>query len=330
MFNLLDLEPHKISTDLSSYTTLVYGPPKTGKSTFMYKLFGQDAIFAAFEKGYLALGGVFAADIPNWTVLVTKFIAQLKDPRVQARYKVVVIDTVDLMYEAAQKFVLMREGVDKIGDIPHGAGYQMVDDLFKSALLEIIGLGYTIGFISHATTEKVKGADYEKYKPSLNKRGALIVNKMVDTIGFVHLGTDEQGQEVRNIYLRETMQFVAGTRFSQMPPMLSLDAKLFEAEMKRAIEKEEEINPYSVTSERQSGVMLVEEYDYHTLMNQLREKSQYLESIGRVDIFNAVVEQHLGKGRRVSELVMGQEDIMSILYEEICLKEKELEQVIAA
>lgn len=330
MFNLLDLEPHKISTDLSSYTTLVYGPPKSGKSTFMYKLFGKDAIFAAFEKGYLALGGVFAADIPNWTIFVTKFIAQLKDPRVQERYKVVVIDTVDLMYESAQKFVLMREGVDKIGDIAHGAGYQMVDDVFRSALLEIIGMGYTIGFISHTASEKIKGVDYEKYRPSVNKRGAAIINKMVDTIGFVHLTTDAQGQETRNLYLRETAQFVAGTRFSQMPPVIPLDAKVFEVSMKEAIEKEGELDPTALTSNRQLGVMLVEELDYDVLMEQLREKFECFVQIGRVDLFNEIVNHHLGMGKMVSHLIRGQEDIMSILYEELCLKEQELMDAIAA
>lgn len=32
--NLLSLEPHKVSRDLSGYITLVYGPAKVGKTTF--------------------------------------------------------------------------------------------------------------------------------------------------------------------------------------------------------------------------------------------------------------------------------------------------------
>lgn len=322
MFDLLNLEPHKISTDLSSYITLIYGPPKSGKSTFMYKLFGEKAIFAACEKGYLGLAGVYAVDIPKW-INFQMFINQLKNPQVQQKFKVVVIDTVDLLYEAAQKHVLMVEGVDKIGDIAYGVGYQMVDDLFKDALLEIQGLGYGIAFISHATTEKVKGAEYERFKPSLNKRGALIVNKMVDTIGFVHLGADENGQEARKLYLRETMQFLAGCRFAHMPPVLNLDVNEFKEEMAKAIEKEGEQNPNALTSNRQTGVMLVEEYDFDTLMNQIREKADLFAATNRVELFNSVVEHHLGKGKRVSMLVKGQEDIMSIIYEELCLKEKE-------
>lgn len=324
MLNLLELEPHKISTDLSSYTTLIYGTPKVGKSTFMHKLFGKDALFAAFEKGYLALNGVYAADIPNWTYFTKEFISQLKDPRVKERYKVIVIDTVDLMYDAAHEFVLMREGVGLIGDIPHGAGYKMVDDLFKSALLEIIRLGYSIAFISHHVEEAVKGADYKKYKPSLNKRGALIVNKLVDTIGFAYLNTDENGNETRTLYLRESLQFQAGTRFSHMLPAIPLDAEIFRTEMIKAIEKEGELDPTSLTNDRHSAVMLVEEYNYDELMEQLRAKADLFVQMNRIDAFEQVVDHHLGKGKKISALTRGQEDIMSILYEELCLKEKEI------
>lgn len=31
--NLLALEPHKVSRDLSGYITYIYGPPKSGKTT---------------------------------------------------------------------------------------------------------------------------------------------------------------------------------------------------------------------------------------------------------------------------------------------------------
>jgi len=36
--NLLKIQPHKVSRDLSGYITFVYGPPKTGKTTFATKM----------------------------------------------------------------------------------------------------------------------------------------------------------------------------------------------------------------------------------------------------------------------------------------------------
>ena len=32
--NLLNIQPHKVSRDLSGYITFIYGAPKVGKTTF--------------------------------------------------------------------------------------------------------------------------------------------------------------------------------------------------------------------------------------------------------------------------------------------------------
>lgn len=62
--NLMALEPHKVSRDLSGYITLIYGPPKVGKTTFGSKMPG--ALLLATERGYNALPGVIAQDITTW------------------------------------------------------------------------------------------------------------------------------------------------------------------------------------------------------------------------------------------------------------------------
>ena len=64
MINLLDIQPHKVSTDLSGYITYIYGAPKTGKTTLATQM--PDAILLALEKGYNALPGVMAQDITSW------------------------------------------------------------------------------------------------------------------------------------------------------------------------------------------------------------------------------------------------------------------------
>ena len=50
--NLLNLQPHKVSRDLSGYITFLYGPAKVGKTTFGSKMPG--ALLLAFERGYNA------------------------------------------------------------------------------------------------------------------------------------------------------------------------------------------------------------------------------------------------------------------------------------
>ena len=36
--NLLEIQPNKVSRDISSYTTLLFGPPKIGKSRLFREL----------------------------------------------------------------------------------------------------------------------------------------------------------------------------------------------------------------------------------------------------------------------------------------------------
>jgi hypothetical protein len=54
--DLLSIKPHKVSRDLSGYITFIYGPAKTGKTTFGSKMPGH--LILAFERGYNALPGV--------------------------------------------------------------------------------------------------------------------------------------------------------------------------------------------------------------------------------------------------------------------------------
>lgn len=49
--NLLAIQPHKVSRDLSGYITFIYGPPKIGKTTLATQM--PKALLLAFEKGKL-------------------------------------------------------------------------------------------------------------------------------------------------------------------------------------------------------------------------------------------------------------------------------------
>ena len=104
MFDLLNLQPNKVSTGLDSYNSFLYALPKAGKSTFAFKSFGQEALFLACENGYGALSGVMAVDITKWGDLV-QVTKELKKPEIQSKFKVLVIDTVDIFHKYATKQV---------------------------------------------------------------------------------------------------------------------------------------------------------------------------------------------------------------------------------
>lgn len=56
--DLMAIQPHKVSRDLSGYITYVYGAEKSGKTTFASHM--PSPLILAFERGYNALPGVMA------------------------------------------------------------------------------------------------------------------------------------------------------------------------------------------------------------------------------------------------------------------------------
>ena len=111
--NLLDIQPHKVSRDLSGYITFVYGPPKVGKTTLATQM--PNHLLLAFERGYNALGGVMAQDVNTWGEM-KQIYRELKKPEVQAIYKTIVVDTVDIAADLCQKYICNQLGIDNMGD----------------------------------------------------------------------------------------------------------------------------------------------------------------------------------------------------------------------
>lgn len=62
--NLLNIQPHVVSRDLSGYISFIYGPAKVGKTTFGSKMPGH--LLLAFERGYNTLHGIIAQDVTSW------------------------------------------------------------------------------------------------------------------------------------------------------------------------------------------------------------------------------------------------------------------------
>ena len=62
--DLLAIQPSVISKDLRGKYVLLYGKPKSGKTTAACSF--PNSLLIAFERGYNAIGGVRAADVTKW------------------------------------------------------------------------------------------------------------------------------------------------------------------------------------------------------------------------------------------------------------------------
>jgi hypothetical protein len=89
-----------------------------------------DSILLAAEKGYLAHPGVHAVDIKEW-VDVLAFAAQLKRPEVKAKYKNVIIDTLDALVFIALQEIFTRHQISDLAELPYGKGYTILENMFR-------------------------------------------------------------------------------------------------------------------------------------------------------------------------------------------------------
>ncbi len=316
-FDLMNLQKNKISRNLGSYMNYFYGNSKTGKSTLCAKLYGDDALFIATEKGYSALN-VFAIDLTNWNE-TNGLLRELKKPEVRERFKVIVIDTVDILYDLAVSYTLKINGCTDLSDKPFGKLYGEVDKIFNSFLLEITRLGYGLALIGHAKTQsklaKVGRNDRETdYTiPSLAKRGYQIVANMVDNIFYVTIDQDDEGNQIRVVKTRETSEYFAGSRFKYLPETILLDADAINEEMQKAVDKEE-----NTTDEKKELFIKKNKVNFETVMEELTELvTSVFAPNEAMNVVTKVVEKYLGIGNRVSDCTEEQADALQLILDEL-------------
>lgn len=315
--DLMALEPNKISRDITSYNNLIYGNPKSGKTTFAYKLYGKEALLLAFEKGYGALSGVMALDVPNYAT-AKQVVAQLKKAEVKDKFKTVIFDTADLFSEVCVKQTLTTLGIEDMSDLGYGKAYTKLDAVVKDIINPILQEGYNVCFVSHSkfkTYNQGKDNEYSKYVLSLQNRVAEIITKLVDNILFVHLEKNEDGTEERYVYTRETTFFQAGTRFAHLESKLPLDAKVFTDAVKKAIELEE-ADTGLATDEKFSKVMfsVINVEDIHA---ELMEVGAKLSTAGFAEVTMNIVFEQMGQGYDLSKPTKDDAEGLAIVLENL-------------
>ena len=163
MINILDIEPHVVSDDITGYAIAIMGPPGCGKTTLGSKI--PQSLFLATEPGYKALPGVKAVDINSWTD-VLQVVNQLKQPAAKERYKTIVIDTLDEFVFLAEQHIISANGVDDLTAIPWGRGYKLLEEALRKVFRSIVK-DYGLLLIAH-DGRKQDEENKDLYYASLN------------------------------------------------------------------------------------------------------------------------------------------------------------------
>ena len=220
--DIFSLEPSKISRDLKGKFLLIYGQPKTGKSTFGSQL--PRSLFLNFEQGTNALAGIRSVPILRWTD-AKKVLTQLRQPQAKEMYDSIVVDTASIAWQLCEKYICQRENVDSIRDVPWGQGWSMLKQEFSEFWREITLLGFGILFIAHSKEKPTEMHDEEGNPitavcPDLPSNAYTIINSIVDIIGYLQVQMNAAGSTERYLYTRSTPTIFAGSRYQYLAPKI--------------------------------------------------------------------------------------------------------------
>ncbi|MCC5829274.1 MAG: ATP-binding protein [Phycisphaeraceae bacterium] len=214
------------TADLATKTTLIYGPPKIGKSTFAAQF--PDALFFECEPG---LGELSVYKVPtySWPDLLEacKLVAAGGHP-----FKTVVIDTIDNAFKYCTDHINAKHNVEYEGDLAHGKGWAFVKNEWHRVLTRLASLPMGLVLISHAVDKRIetRTGEYTKTQPSLPDRARQVVLGMVDmilycdTVSRPRSGGDGKGVDiVRVMRTKPHPTYEAGDRTGRLPEVMPLD-----------------------------------------------------------------------------------------------------------
>lgn len=311
--DILNLEPTVISRDLRGKYILIYGKPKSGKTTLSSKF--PKNLLLAFEKGYNAIDNIYAQDINRWSDF-KQVLRQLEKPEARQRYDTITIDTATIAYDMCEQYVCAQNGVQTIRDIPWGQGWGLVKKEFESCLRKITMLGYGLVLISHIETRKEKTSDdseIEILAPSMPKRCYEVVNQIVDIIGYISTEWDENGESHRYLYTRATPTVMAGSRFKYLAPKIPLGYNELVEAINEAIDEQKERDGAVVVDKVEKKIE--EEVNFDEIK---AEAATLWGNLTGKDPANAEkilkkVEMIFGRKMRLSEITEDQKDLMALV-----------------
>lgn len=323
--DIFAIKPHEVSRDLCGYTVLLYGQPKTGKTTTAAQF--PQALLCAFETGYLAIPGVMAQPVNKWSEF-KQILKQLNSDQARQQFKNVIVDTVDIAYDLCEKYVCNQNGVSTVGDLAYGKGYALAKKEFDEALRRIPQMGYGLVMISHAQDKTFKdenGEEYQQIVPTLANQPRLVVDRMSDIIGYAHPFQEEDGTVHTTLFMRGTPRFVAGSRFKYTPDSIEFSYDNLVNAIGDAIDRQaKDFGGQYVTDAPTTAHVTEPELNFDDLMNQFNTLVSKIQNatgsafgITWAPRIVAITDKYLGKGKKVSEMSRDQVEQLVLIVDDL-------------
>ena len=273
-----------VATDLSKYMIGVMAPSGFGKTTLMYQVcekeFGPDGYIIldmAQEDGVAALQGAVAEKVTTW-----KKMKEVVDDIVKNKetdypdLKVVILDTLDAAFEAAEMYAVdtyNRENIGKQGFVKassinsveggFGRGLEKVIEYVKKEIVRLNSVGVGVYWTAHVKekdqVDLFTGTQYTTLTANMTMKyfNAIKNSSHIVAFGYFDRSIEKQAvgevnpitkkakerksvlAEARKLKFRDDAMIAdAKSRFSEITDEIDLDADMFINAIKEAIEAE--------------------------------------------------------------------------------------------
>ena len=327
--DLLNLEPSKISRDLSGYITYVFGAPKVGKTTLARDM---GALIVACEDGTRALTGAYAQKAKNWSD-IRAIMRFCKDERFKERYKAIAIDTVDVCASFCEKYVCAQLDIQTLGEGGWTKnGWSVFKKEFEEVFRTITMEGYAVLFISHDKTEEVTRPDGTKYNRVIATAPTSVNNIIKNMSDIIAYGYFDPITQERYMMLRSFDGMAdVGCRFQYISNKIPFGYQSLVDALNAAIDEEEKTaGAGAVTTER--VVYENKELDFDELLKEFNEiianipgssDVQQTTEEGKQFIeywaprITEITVKYLGTGKKVSQCTRAQVEQLSLIIDDL-------------
>lgn len=242
-----DLESVVSTKETRPPIVVVYGDHGIGKTTFAAS--APSPILIRTEDG---AASVDAKAFPICKTLddVKECISTLLNS--EHEYKTVVIDTLDHLERIIHEDIAREKGVQNVGDVPYGAGYNLAADRMVEVLDMLAQLRtrkrMAVIMAAHAEVKRVEdpmSAAYDKTQIKLHKKAAALVRELCEFIGLARLDTVVKEEDAgfgktraravvnapRKLLFAKSDAYDSKTR-NAFPPMIDFNWNAFESAFK--------------------------------------------------------------------------------------------------
>ena len=320
---IFDVKPHVVSRTLKGYSVMLYGDPKSGKTTTATRF--PKHLLLAFEKGYSAIPGAMALPVNSWGEFL-KYLRELKKPEAHDTYETIIVDTADIAWDYCGQYVCAQNNVDKINQIPYGGGHAQLKKEFDKQLRSIVQMGYGLVLISHSVAKPFMdprtGVEYDRMVPTLPNGARIIVNRLCDIIGYSTTEFDDEGRTITKLKMRGTPCYDAGSRFTYTPDEIVFNYDNLVNAIGDAIDKQAQAlgqTELFTDSGQSAHVGTVVEYNFDELMADFNNHVNRLmtANISNQPKIAEIVERHLGIGNKVAEMSRNQAEVLATIVDEL-------------